>query len=41
MMPGETRTVNINNDLSDLPSGIYTLVVGGFHQKEQRFTVKI
>ena len=41
MMPGETRTVNINNDLSDLPSGTYTLVVGGFHQKEQRFTVKI
>jgi hypothetical protein len=40
-MPGESRTVYINNDLSDLPSGTYTLVVGGFHQTEQRFTVKL
>ena len=41
LMPGESRTVDINNDFSDLPSGTYTLVVGGFHQTEQRFTVKI
>jgi len=41
LMPGESRTVYINNDLSDLPSGTYTLVVGGFHQTEQRFTVKL
>ena len=41
LMPGESRTVQINNDFSDLPSGNYTLVVGGFHQTEQRFSFKI
>ena len=41
LLPGESRTVQINNDFADLPSGEYTLVVGGFRQKEQRFPVKI
>ena len=41
LLPGERRTVQINNDFADLPAGEYTLVVGGFRQTEQRFRVKI
>jgi len=41
LMPGESRTVDINNLRRDLPAGTYTLVVGGFHQKEQRFKVEV
>ena len=41
MMPGESRTISINNLTKDLPAGKYTLVVGGFRQSEQRFTVEV
>ena len=41
MMPGESRTIDINNLPEDLPAGKYTLVVGGFRQKEQRFTIDV
>ncbi|MBP5505821.1 MAG: glycoside hydrolase family 2 [Bacteroidales bacterium] len=41
MMPGESRTISINNLPEDVPAGKYTLVVGGFRQKEQRFTVEV
>ena len=41
LMPGESRTVDINNLPKDLPAGTYTLVVGGFRQKEQRFKVEV
>ena len=41
LMPGESRTIDINNLRRDLPDGTYTLVVGGFRQKEQRFTVEV
>ena len=40
-MPGESRTIDINNLPEDVPAGKYTLVVGGFRQKEQRFTVVV
>ena len=38
LLPSESKTVTISNLPSDLPSGRCTLVIGGFHQKEQRFT---
>ena len=41
LMPGESRTIDINNLPEDVPAGKYTLVVGGFRQKEQRFTVEV
>ena len=41
LMPGESRTVDINNLRRDLPAGTYTLVVGGFRQSEQRFKVEV
>ncbi|MBQ9529363.1 MAG: hypothetical protein IJR73_03295 [Bacteroidales bacterium] len=41
LMPGESRTIDINNLPEDVPAGKYTLVVGGFRQTEQRFTVEV
>jgi len=37
LLPGEAKKVEIRTELKDLPHGRYTLVIGGFHQKEQRF----
>ncbi|MCQ2143132.1 MAG: glycoside hydrolase family 2 [Bacteroidales bacterium] len=41
MTPGEKKTVTINNLPETLGHGTYTLVVGGFHQKEQRFQITL
>ncbi len=41
LTPGESRTVTICNLPSDIGHGSYTLVIGGFRQKEQRFTVEL
>ena len=38
LLPGESKTVQISNLPEDVPAGRCTLVVGGFRQKEQRFT---
>jgi len=41
LTPGEKKTVTISNFRENLAPGTYTLIVGGFHQKEQRYRITI
>ncbi len=41
LIPGEKKTVTISNLKENLAPGTYTLVIGGFHQKEQRYQITI
>ena len=41
LLPGESKTVTISTRKGDLPHGKYTLVVGGFHQAQQRYTITL
>ena len=41
LLPGESKTVTINTDKCNLAHGQYTLVVGGFHQTKQCFSIEL
>ncbi len=41
LLPGESTAINIKTSLEYMPAGKYTVIVGGFHQTEQRFAITV
>ena len=41
LLPGESAQVTIETAKAHLPAGTYSLVVKGFHQKEQKFQITV
>ncbi len=40
LLPGESKTIRIETDQKNLPEGKYKLVVKGFNQEKQEFSIK-